>query len=74
MVMPRRAPRSGGKGDRLDPAPVRRRDGLRVVIALGIVSLLADMVYEGARSILGPFLVTLGASAATVGLISGIGE
>lgn len=48
--------------------------GLRIVIALGIVSLLADMVYEGARSILGPFLVTLGASAATVGLISGIGE
>jgi MFS family permease len=48
--------------------------GLRVVVALGVVSLLADMVYEGARSILGPFLVTLGASAATVGLISGTGE
>ena len=52
----------------------RRRLGLRVVIALGIVSLLADMVYEGARSIVGPFLVTLGASAGTVGLVSGIGE
>ncbi|MGE5748305.1 MAG: MFS transporter [Solirubrobacterales bacterium] len=55
-------------------AAERRRSGLRMVIALGIVSLLADMVYEGARSILGPFLVTLGASAATVGLVSGIGE
>jgi MFS family permease len=32
------------------------------------------MVYEGARSILGPFLLTLGASAGTVGLVSGIGE
>jgi MFS family permease len=52
----------------------RRSAGLRVVIALGVVSLLADMVYEGARSILGPFLLTLGASAASVGLISGIGE
>lgn len=52
----------------------RRSTGLRVVIALGIVSLLADMVYEGARSILGPFLLTLGASAASVGLIAGIGE
>jgi MFS family permease len=52
----------------------RRRSGLQVVVAMGIVSLLADIVYEGARSILGPFLATLGASAATVGLISGIGE
>jgi MFS family permease len=52
----------------------RRRSGLRAVVALGVVSLLADMVYEGARSILGPFLATLGAGAATVGLISGIGE
>jgi MFS family permease len=56
------------------PPEVRRPSGLWVVVALGIVSLLADMVYEGARSILGPFLVTLGASAATVGLVSGIGE
>jgi MFS family permease len=41
---------------------------------MGIVSLFADMVYEGARSILGPFLVTLGASSAAVGLVSGLGE
>ncbi len=52
----------------------RRRTGLRVVLTLGVVSLLADTVYEGARSILGPFLLTLGASAASVGLIAGIGE
>ncbi len=55
-------------------ADQRRRRGLRIVIALGVVSLLADVVYEGARSILGPFLATLGASATTVGLISGLGE
>jgi MFS family permease len=41
---------------------------------LGVVSLFADMTYEGARSIIGPFLKELGASAAAVGLIAGAGE
>lgn len=44
------------------------------VVAFGIVSLLADMVYEGARSIIGPYLATLGASATVVGLVAGAGE
>jgi MFS family permease len=44
------------------------------VLAFGIVSLLADMVYEGARSIIGPYLATLGASATVVGLVAGAGE
>ena len=44
------------------------------VVAFGIVSLLADMVYEGARSIIGPYLATLGASATLVGLVAGAGE
>lgn len=35
---------------------------------------LADIVYEGARSIIGPYLGTLGASALTVGVITGAGE
>ena len=51
-----------------------RRRAIGFVVAVGIGSMLADVVYEGARSILGPFLATLGASAAYVGLISGIGE
>ncbi len=38
------------------------------------MSLFADMTYEGARSITGPFLATLGASAAVVGFVSGLGE
>ena len=37
-------------------------------------SLLADFVYEGARSIVGPFLATFGASAGLVGFITGAGE
>ncbi|MDE2463363.1 MAG: MFS transporter, partial [Alphaproteobacteria bacterium] len=44
------------------------------VLAFGVVSLLADMVYEGARAIIGPYLATLGASAAMVGIITGLGE
>ena len=32
------------------------------------------MVYEGARSIIGPYLATLGASATVVGLVAGAGE
>src|ERR1035437_9285480 len=38
------------------------------------LSPFADMVYEGARAIIGPFLATLGASAAVVGAVAGIGE
>ncbi len=44
------------------------------VLSFGVVSMLADVVYEGARSITGPFLATLGASAVMVGFITGFGE
>ena len=44
------------------------------VLCFGLVSLLADMVYEGARSIIGPYLATLGASATVVGAVAGAGE
>ncbi|WP_346387778.1 MFS transporter [Nocardioides sp.] len=46
----------------------------RTVVAFGIVSLAADMVYEGMRSAAGPFLGSLGASALTVGVVTGAGE
>jgi MFS family permease len=46
----------------------------RVVVGFGVVSLAADMVYEGARSIYGPLLGLLGASAFVVGLVTGAGE
>ena len=48
--------------------------GWRTVLWLGVVSLLVDLVYEGARSITGPYLASLGASALTVGLVTGAGE
>lgn len=46
----------------------------RFVIWFGTVSLLADFVYEGARSITGPLLASLGASATVVGVVTGAGE
>jgi hypothetical protein len=46
----------------------------RFVTGFGVVSLLSDLAYEGARSVIGPFLGTLGASAALVGLVTGLGE
>ncbi|MGI8741271.1 MAG: MFS transporter [Bryobacteraceae bacterium] len=51
-----------------------RKSAIRFIVCLGIVSLFADMTYEGSRSILGPFLKELGASATQVGLIAGFGE
>jgi len=44
------------------------------VFTMGIVNLFSDMTYEGASSINGPFLKTLGASALIIGVISGVGE
>jgi len=50
------------------------RNPLRFVVLLGVVSLMADVTYEGARSITGPYLGLLGASAATIGIVAGLGE
>ena len=47
---------------------------IRFVVLLGAVSLFADMTYEGGRSITGPYLELLGASATVVGVVAGIGE
>jgi len=47
---------------------------LRFVLIIGVVQLFADMTYEGARGIVGPFLGSLGASATVVGVTAGFGE
>jgi MFS family permease len=46
----------------------------KFIILVGVVSLFSDMTYEGARSISGPFLGTLKASALVVGVVAGLGE
>ena len=51
-----------------------RKTAFRFIVALGFVSLFADMTYEGAHSVIGPLLKDLGASATEVGIIAGLGE
>ncbi|MGN6088489.1 MAG: MFS transporter [Actinomycetales bacterium] len=57
----------------MTPSP-NRLSAWRFVIGFGVVSMLADVVYEGARSVVGPYLGSLGASAAVVGVATGAGE
>jgi MFS family permease len=64
--------------DHPQPVPGPRsetgRIALRFVLMIGVVSFFADFTYEGSRSITGPFLATLGASGAVVGIVAGLGE
>jgi len=63
-ILQKMAPGSGGK----------RRTALKFVLMIGVVSFFADFTYEGSRSITGPFLQTLGATGAIVGIVAGLGE
>ena len=54
--------------------PGVRRIAIRFVLLIGILSFFADFTYEGSRSILGPYLEVLGASATIVGIVTGFGE
>ncbi len=51
-----------------------KRRAVYFIVTMGIVSLFADITYEGARSITGPFFAVLGATGAVVGIVSGFGE
>jgi MFS family permease len=53
---------------------MRNRSALQFVLIIGIVNFFADFTYEGARGIVGPFLGSLGASAAVLGFVAGLGE
>ncbi len=53
---------------------MKHNAAFRFVLTIGIVNFFADFTYEGARGIIGPFLGSLGASAAVVGSIAGLGE
>ncbi len=52
----------------------RARTAFRFVFLMSLVSLFADMTYEGARSVTGPFFAFLGASGTVVGFVAGFGE
>lgn len=53
---------------------ISKSSALKFVILLGIVSLFADMTYEGARSVNGSYLAILGATGTIVGIVAGLGE
>ena len=44
------------------------------VVVMGIVNLFADITYEGGASINGPFMASLGAGAAAISIVAGLGE
>jgi len=57
----------------LNTANMKKR-AVRVILLFGLVSLFGDIVYEGARSVNGPYLKLLSVNAATLGIIVGLGE
>lgn len=52
----------------------QKKAAFKLILFFGLVSLFGDIVYEGARSVNGPYLKTLGANAAIVGLVAGLAE
>jgi MFS family permease len=52
----------------------QRKAAYLIIILFGIVSLFGDVIYEGARSVTGPYLYILGGSALVVGFVAGFGE
>ncbi|HSV43197.1 MAG TPA: MFS transporter, partial [Candidatus Bathyarchaeia archaeon] len=50
------------------------KKALTLIISFGLVSLFGDLVYEGARSINGPYLKLLAVNATALGIIAGLGE
>jgi MFS family permease len=55
-----------------NPKPMR--SGYRFILLMGLVSLFGDITYEGARSVIGPYLSTFAINAFTLGIVIGIGE
>jgi MFS family permease len=66
------APKPAGRGIRKHLAEAT--PALRFVLLVGVMSFFADFTYEGSRSVVGPYLGTLGAGALAVAVISGLGE
>jgi len=51
-----------------------KRTAIIFIVLFGIISLFADMNYEGGRSVMGQYLKLLGTSAFALGFAAGIGE
>ena len=55
------------RSGRIEHPPADRRSAIRFIVCFGLVSLFADMTYEGAHGSIGPLLTDLGASVTAVG-------
>jgi len=53
---------------------LEHKDAYKAIILFGLVSLMGDIIYEGARGITPTYLELLGASAIIVGTVFSIGE
>ena len=51
-----------------------KKRAYQFIIVFGIISLLGDIIYEGARSVNAQYLKGLGANALWVGIVAGLGE
>jgi len=58
----------------LRPSSSQASAAFAFVLTTGIVNLFGDITYEGGASINGPFMASLGASAAIVSITAGLGE
>ncbi|MGH7013626.1 MAG: hypothetical protein ACREEL_05630 [Stellaceae bacterium] len=56
------------------PTTAASRAAFWFVLLIGILSFFADFTYEGSRSILGPYLGSLVATATVVAVVAGFGE
>lgn len=63
-----------GNHSKVSASSTIQQTALKFVLLIGILSFFADFTYEGSRSILGPYLANLQASAFAVGVITGFGE
>jgi MFS family permease len=66
-------------GERTPRGAVRQRvsqasPALKFVLMVGVMSFFADFTYEGSRSVIGPYLGTLGVGALGISIITGAGE
>src|SRR5437763_11989915 len=64
-----RAPMAGSRISLFSASPA-----FTFVLTMGVVNLFGDITYEGGASINGPFMASLGASAAVVSITAGVGE
>lgn len=60
--------------EKRDGAQYARGAAIAFIVLTGVVSLFADMNYEGGRSVVGQYLKLLGSSAFAIGLAAGLGE